>query len=227
MAEPIYAEYFFDLSGWSHASIFKEGEPVWQALERLPEYLAGLGEPVLLGTVEPGAWVGEKVYLAEGALVQAGAMVCGPAYIGPGSVIRHGAYVRENCLIGADCVVGHCSETKGCIMLDGAQAPHFNYVGDSILGRKVNLGAGTKLSNLKNDRSEITVTVAGTTYATGRKKLGAIIGDRVAVGCNAVTSPGTLIGPNSSIYANVVVRGFVPALSIVKLRQTQEIIPMR
>ena len=221
--------FFFDLSGFAHAAIFSSATHVWEALSVLSSYidnyLAKTG-PVRHGNVMDGAWIGEQVYLAAGAVVEPGAMVKGPAIIGPDSVVRQGAYIREYCLVGANCVIGHTSELKGSIMLDGSQAPHFNYVGDSILGRRVNLGAGTKLSNLKNDHTIIAAATAEARVSTGLQKLGAIIGDDAAIGCNVVTSPGTLIGPGAIVYANVLVRGFVPPRSIVKLRQDVETVPL-
>ncbi|NLG69719.1 MAG: glucose-1-phosphate thymidylyltransferase [Firmicutes bacterium] len=226
MAEWWSAAYFFDLSAFEHRPLLEGVERVWEALRDLPRYIDEHVQPTLAGTIMPGAYVGERVQLGEGCVVEPGAMVKGPAIIGPGTVIRQGAYVREYVLIGAGCVVGHCTEVKGSILLDGAQAPHFNYVGDSILGRHCNLGAGTKLSNLKNDGTEVTVRgPEGQLVRTGLRKLGAIVGDGVATGCNAVTSPGALIGPGASIYANAVVRGFVPAGHVLKLRQSQELVP--
>lgn len=223
------ADYYFALSGWEHASLFSGCIHVWEALAGLRAYIDRLlarSGPRRQGLIMDGAWVGDNVYLAPGTVVEPGAMIKGPAIIGPGSVVRQGAYIREYCLIGAKCVVGHTSEIKGSILLDEAQAPHFNYVGDSILGRRVNLGAGVKLSNLKNDRSEIYVHVEEEHIATGLNKLGAIIGDNAAIGCNAVTSPGTLIGPQAMIYANVLVREFIPARCILKLRQDTKVMPI-
>ncbi len=221
---------FFALDGWEHACLFASCRHVWEALAQLSAYidnwLAASG-PAREGTVMAGAWIGEQVYLGPGAIVEPGAMVKGPAIIGPGSLVRQAAYIREYCLVGAGCVVGHTSEVKGSIMLDGAQAPHFNYVGDSILGRRVNLGAGVKLSNLKNDHSPITVTLGDRRIDTGLRKLGAIIGDGASLGCNVVTSPGVFIGPRAQVYANTLVRGSVPADSILKLRQETEIVSIR
>lgn len=223
-------EYYFSLSGWEHASLFFDCTHVWEALANLRPYIDSLlteQGPSFHGLVMEGAWVSDDVILAPGTVVEPGAMIKGPAVIGPGSIVRQGAYIREYCLIGANCVVGHTSEVKGSILLDEAQAPHFNYVGDSILGRRVNLGAGVKLSNLKNDRSLISINTKEQRIATGLHKLGAIIGDDAAIGCNVVTSPGTLIGPQASVYANMVVRGFLPARSIMKLRQDTQVVPVR
>ena len=220
--------YYFEVGSFAHRVLFEDLLYVWQALERLPAYIDAHVQPVLAGRIMPGAYVSHRVQLGEGCVVEPGATILGPAIIGPGTVVRQGAYIREYCLIGARCVVGHATEVKGSILLDGAQAPHFNYVGDSILGRGVNLGAGTKLSNLKNDGTPVTVRgPQGERIPTGLRKLGAILGDGVATGCNCVTSPGALVGPGSLIYANVVVRGFVPARHVVKLRQQLAVEPLQ
>ena len=222
------AGFYFDLGSFAHRALFEGVRYVWQALEGLPAYIDAHLKPILAGHVMPGAYVSDRVQLSEGCVVEPGAMIRGPAIIGPGTVVRQGAYIREYCLIGANCVVGHATEVKGSVLLDGAQAPHFNYVGDSILGRDVNLGAGTRLSNLKNDGSPVVVYgPQGQAVPTGLRKLGAILGDGVATGCNCVTNPGALVGPGSLIYANVVVRGFVPPRHIVKLRQELEVVPRR
>lgn len=210
---------FFDLEGYAHQELFHGIERVWEALDRLDEYLKRHLRPAVEGEVHPGAWVDENVYVGPGVVIEPGAFVQGPTILGEGTVVRHGAYVRGSCVIGKGCVIGHATELKRVIMLDGAQAPHFNYVGDSILGRRVNLGAGTRLSNFKNDGSVITVKVGDERVSTGMRKLGAIVGDDVKTGCNSVLSPGTLIGPGTMVYPNAVLRGVYPGGHIVKLRQ--------
>lgn len=217
---------YFHLDGWEHRELFDGVEHVWEVLDRLPAYLESLVTGVRIeGTVQEGAFLRGPVFIGEGAVIESGAMVMGPTWIGPGTVVRHGAYVRGGCLIGARCVVGHATEVKGSIFLDGAQAPHFNYVGDCVLGRHVNLGAGAKLSNLKNDGTEVVIVGEnGQRWSTGRRKVGAIIGDGAQLGCNCVTSPGTLIGPHTSVYPNAVPRGIIPARSIVKLRQQLQVV---
>jgi NDP-sugar pyrophosphorylase family protein len=156
----------------------------------------------------PGAFLSnDKIIIGPGTIVEPGAFIKGPAIIGSHCEIRQGAYIRGDCLVGNRCVVGHTTEMKGSIMLDGAKAPHFAYVGDSILGKDVNLGAGTKLANLKMISGAITVTADKKRYNTGRRKLGAILGDHTETGCNSVTSPGTLMGPSSVVYAGVAVPG--------------------
>jgi carbonic anhydrase/acetyltransferase-like protein (isoleucine patch superfamily) len=165
----------------------------------------------------PGAFLSnDKIIIGPGTIVEPGAFIKGPAIIGSDSEIRQGAYIRGECLVGNRCVVGHTTEMKGSIMLDGAKASHFAYVGDSILGKKVNLGAGTKLANLKMIPGSIVITLDKKRYDTGRRKLGAILGDHTETGCNSVTSPGTLMGPSSIVYSGVAVPGgYYPSKTIV------------
>ncbi|MGD8228264.1 MAG: hypothetical protein PVH82_12170 [Desulfobacteraceae bacterium] len=160
-----------------------------------------------------------NIWVGEGTVVEPGALLKGPTIIGNNTEIRQGAYIRGNCLIGNRCVVGHTTEVKTSIMLDGAKAGHFAYIGDSILGNNVNLGAGTKLANLKIVQVEMKLRVEGRTYSTGLKKLGAILGDLVETGCNSVTSPGTLLGKASLVYPCVnVPGGFYPSRSVIATR---------
>jgi UDP-N-acetylglucosamine diphosphorylase / glucose-1-phosphate thymidylyltransferase / UDP-N-acetylgalactosamine diphosphorylase / glucosamine-1-phosphate N-acetyltransferase / galactosamine-1-phosphate N-acetyltransferase len=165
----------------------------------------------------PGAFLfNDKIIIGPGTVVEPGAFIKGPAIIGNHCEIRQGAYIRGDCIVGNRCVVGHTTEMKGSIMLDGAKAGHFAYIGDSILGKEVNLGAGTKLANLKMIPGSITVAVENKRYDTGRRKLGAILGDRTETGCNSVTSPGTLMGPSSIVYPAVTVPGgYYPGRTII------------
>ncbi len=156
----------------------------------------------------PGVYLSnDQIIIGPGTILEPGVFIKGPAIIGMDTEIRQGAYIRGDCLVGNGCVIGHTTEVKGSIMLDGAKAPHFAYVGDSILGRNVNLGAGTKLANLKMIPGPITITAKSKRFKTGRRKLGAILGDGTETGCNSVTSPGTLLGPHSIVYAGVAVPG--------------------
>jgi len=210
---------------------------VWQALPEIKEHVARLvGEQqTILGEVMSGAYIGDRpLYIAAGARIEPGAYVQGPAYIGPGAVVRQGAFVRDNVILLSGAILGHASEAKNALFLPQAHAPHFNYVGDSILGGRVNMGAGTKLSNLgmlsekdkaSGARPSIRINVNGRTYDTGLDKLGAILGDDAQTGCNAVLNPGCLVGPRTLIYANLSLRkGYYPPDSIVKLRQTVEVV---
>ena len=203
--------------------MFDGVDHVWELLPRLPDLLAEwlADRQIVEGDVMDGALLGNApVHIALGARVEPGAYIAGPAYIGRGAVVRHGAYIRTNCILLDDAVLGHASEMKNSVLLPGAKAPHFAYVGDSILGNRVNLGAGTKLSNatITGSRSVI-VTVDGVTYDTGLRKLGAIIGDDAQLGCNVVTNPGTLLGPRVIAYAGTSIRGYHASDTILKLRQ--------
>jgi bifunctional UDP-N-acetylglucosamine pyrophosphorylase / glucosamine-1-phosphate N-acetyltransferase len=213
----VYApEDLFELSSYGHRELFSGCAAAWQALPRLPEYLASVLRPGVRGEVEDGAHLTGDVEIADGARVEAGAYIRGPALIGPGSEVRHGAYLRGNVLTGAGCVIGHASECKSAILLDRAKAAHFAYVGDSILGNDVNLGAGTKLANLSFRPGDLSVRLPdGTAVDTGLRKLGALVGDGVQTGCNAVTSPATVIGRESLVYPNATLRGTVAPRSVV------------
>ena len=147
------------------------------------------------------------VIIDKSALVEPSTHFIGPCYIGKEATIRHGAYVREYSWICFQAVVGHASEVKHSILLPGAKAPHFNYVGDSILGKAVNLGAGVKLSNLRNDGAEVFLSIGDARSSSGLRKFGAILGEGCQLGCNAVTNPGTILGCNSTVWPNVTVTG--------------------
>jgi NDP-sugar pyrophosphorylase family protein len=189
------------------------------------------GEPLKgASVILPGAYLfDDKIIIGSGTVVEPGALIKGPAVIGNDSEVRQGAYIRGDCLVGNGCVVGHTTEIKGSIMLDGAKAGHFAYIGDSILGKDVNLGAGTKLANLKIIPGSIIISVNRKRHNTRRRKLGAIIGDHTETGCNSVTSPGTLIGPDSLVYSGVSVPGgyypgrtfFMPSRGSLRIHSTE------
>ncbi len=158
-----------------------------------------------------------EIEIGRGVLIEPGALIKGLTIIRDKSEVRQGAYIRGNCFIGCTCVVGHTTELKGAIMLDGAKAGHFAYLGDSILGRNVNLGAGTKLANLKLRGDNVYIRLKEETIDTGLRKLGAILGDGVQTGCNSVTNPGTLLGPGSLVLPNTTVGpGYFPPRKIVR-----------
>ncbi len=222
----------FDLSHPATAAFFDGCAYVWEALAQLERHVARLtdGGRRIDGTVMDGAWLSDAAIVIEaGALVEPGAYIIGPAYIGRGAVVRHGAYVRENVILLDGATLGHASEAKHALFLPNAHAPHFAYVGDSILGAGVNLGAGTKLSNLgilsekdpaTGKRPTIKLTIDDREYDTGLTKFGAILGDGAQTGCNAVLNPGCIVGPRTLVYANTSLRkGYHPADSIIKLRQ--------
>jgi hypothetical protein len=150
----------------------------------------------------------DRIFVGPGAVLEPGALVKGPTVIGAQTEVRQGAYVRGKCVIGRQCIVGHTTEVKSSIMLDGAKAGHFAYIGDSILGGRTNLGAGTKLANLKIRGTTVRVMIRHQLVDTGLRKLGAILGDEVEIGCNAVTNPGTILGRQSLVYPVTSVRPF-------------------
>ncbi|MDR2142269.1 MAG: hypothetical protein LBR11_10875 [Deltaproteobacteria bacterium] len=178
---------------------------VWAGTEPLP------GATLLL----PGAFLADdQVELGPGVLVESGAMIKGPTIIEAGAQVRQGAYIRGQVWAGAGSVLGHATEAKSSLLLPGAKAGHFAYLGDSVLGREVNLGAGTKLANLKFSGSPISLRVGSTVIALNRRKMGAILGDLCQTGCNAVTNPGTILGPGSWVAANQAVpAGYYPPRS--------------
>jgi NDP-sugar pyrophosphorylase family protein len=162
----------------------------------------GVGQsPVIKGVVKPGAILEGRIYVAEGAVVEPTGYIQGPCFVGPKAEVRHGAYIRGNVYIGPFAVVGHTSEVKNSVLFDHAKAAHFAYVGDSILGRNVNLGAGTKLANLPLKRGDIRYKdpVTGMIKSSGLGKLGALMGDGSQTGCNAVLSPGTILMPETMV----------------------------
>ena len=184
----------------------------WQALKGIKEMILELGKN--LGPeyiqVSPSVWVHTTAEVAPSAYLGA------PCIIGPETQVRHCAFIRGNALVGANCVVGNSVELKNVILFDNVQVPHFNYAGDSILGYKAHLGAGAVTSNVKSDKSPVAVKAPDGNMETGLKKFGAMVGDRVEVGCNSVLNPGSVIGRDSIIYPTSCVRGVVPHNSIWK-----------
>lgn len=286
---PMRPRDYFDLGGFAHAALFASPR-VWEALGAIEAYLSAWLATMGLPRADPRAFPGahldrpETIVIGEGTVIEPGAYLAGPAIIGRDCVIRHGAYVRGQVIAGDRVVIGHASEVKHSILLDEASAPHFAYVGDSILGRRVNLGAGTRLSNFpmttpvvggragvgSGQRRTIRLPARGHPLArvagggarprdraqggageatlgdpssdappgvrateaslidTGMVKLGAILGDDVQTGCNAVTHPGCLIGPRTLVYPNLGLRkGIYPGDHLLKLVQTLELLRLR
>ena len=216
---------FFDLAEFEHAALFDDVEYVWQALgERLKRYVTTHARPEVGGTVMEGAWIDpvSAVFIGAGTVVEPGAMIKGPAIIGRDCEVRQGAYIRGNVIVGDHCVVGHTTEMKGAVMLDHAEAGHFAYIGDTIVGNRVNFGAGTKCANLKMLPGTVVVKTPGGKIDTGLRKFGAILGDGVELGCNAVTCPGTILGKRCVVYPCTVVGGVIAADTIIKHRQPLE-----
>lgn len=197
---------------WEYLSRF---EYPWEALDGLKDYIRTLS---LSLPKEEYDLLGDGVYVAKSAKVAPTAFLGGPCIICPDAEIRHGAFIRGSAIIGAGAVVGNSVELKNCILFDGVQVPHFNYVGDSVLGYKSHMGAGAVTSNVKSDKTLVSVNCEGERLATGRKKFGAMLGDFVEVGCNSVLNPGTVIGSHSNVYPLSSVRGYVQENSIYKSR---------
>lgn len=221
---PLFAELPEPFAAWF------DPEAPWRLLdEALDEVLAELPERHLDGDLAAGVHLlGERIVIAAGARIGPGSVIEGPIWIGPGVDIRPGAYLRGGVWLGAGSIVGASTEVKRAIFLPGARAPHLNYVGDSVLGAGVNLGAGTILSNFRHDGGEILVPTPTGSLSTGRRKLGAILGDGVMTGCNAVCHPGAIVGRGTHLYPGVQLRaGIYPADSIVKLRQEIEVVGRR
>ncbi|NGX50978.1 MAG: Bifunctional protein GlmU [Chlamydiae bacterium] len=194
-----FPQLFFDLTEFPHQELFLNEKPIWETLNNLKSYFNQLP----LGKIEckiPSSVTlvnVEEISIGRGTVVEAGAYIEGPCVIGEQCQVRHGAYIRPYLLTGNGCVLGHASEFKHAILLNNACAAHFNYVGDSILGNHVNLGAGVICANFRLDHGEIKVEIEGKRFNTRRDKLGAIIGDRSQIGCNSVTNPGVLLRRNS------------------------------
>jgi bifunctional UDP-N-acetylglucosamine pyrophosphorylase / glucosamine-1-phosphate N-acetyltransferase len=214
----------FDLSQTEHAALFEGCQFAWEALKRLEDYLATHLRPGLHNHCDGVAYIGEKVYIGPGTVVEDGVMIKGPAIIGRNCQIRHNAYLREQVIIGDGCVVGNASELKHSVLFNGAQVPHFNYVGDSILGHRVHLGAGVKISNLKLVPGNVQLEVEGKRLDTGLRKFGALVGDHAEIGCNAVLNPGSIVGRGSVIYPNANWRGVLAPNSVVKNRAGFEVV---
>ena len=195
----------FDFEGFFAEELFQGAKEAWDVLPGIRAFLEERLEPGILGRVHPAAVVEGDVFTDEDAVVEPGAYIQGPCRIGRCSQVRQGAYIRGGVIVGADCVVGHATEVKNALFLDGAKAGHFAYVGDSVLGRDANLGAGTKLANFKLDGGNVKIPIDGKRKDTGLRKFGALLGDGVQTGCNSVTSPGTVVGRGSWIYANTTV----------------------
>jgi bifunctional UDP-N-acetylglucosamine pyrophosphorylase / glucosamine-1-phosphate N-acetyltransferase len=221
-------EQFLDLSRTEHRIIFENVENVWQALPKIETYLQFRLKPGINGKVLGKPFVGSSVFIGKGTLVEQGAMIKGPAWIGEDCHIRNGCYIRENVIIGNGAVAGNSCEFKNCLIFDEAQVPHFNYVGDSILGHKAHLGAGVILSNVKLDHTQISVVEPeGKSVPSGLRKFGAIVGDHAEIGCNAVLSPGSIIGRRSIVYPGMQWRGVLAENQIAKVRQQIEIVMRR
>lgn len=185
----------------------------WEALPKISDFIIKLGETLPEDMYEKR---GENVWIAKSAKVFPSAYINGPAIIDEDAEVRHCAFIRGNAIVGKGAVVGNSTELKNVVLFNKVQVPHYNYVGDSILGFKAHMGAGSITSNVKSDKTLVVVKSKDEQLETGLKKFGAMLGDNVEVGCNSVLNPGTVVGRDSNIYPTSCVRGFIPANSIYK-----------
>ena len=203
----------FDLSQTQAESLLKRFQYPWEALPHIKEFILALGPNLPKDEYEE---IKENVWVAKSAVVYPSAYLNGPIIIGANTEVRHGAFLRGSALVGKNAVVGNSTELKNVILFNNVQVPHYNYVGDSILGYRSHMGAGSITSNVKSDKTLVTVNCQGEKIATGLKKFGAILGDCVEVGCNSVLNPGSVVCPESNVYPLSMVRGVVPPKSIYK-----------
>lgn len=193
--------------------LLEEATYPWEVLSKIEEYILKIGEKL---SKENYNKIGDNVWIAKSAKVAPTAYINGPAIIGENAEVRHCAFIRGNAIVGNNAVVGNSTELKNVILFNNVQVPHYNYVGDSILGYKSHMGAGSITSNVKSDKKLVVIKNGDEMIETARKKVGAMIGDNVEVGCGSVLNPGTVIGRNSNIYPLSSVRGVVKANSIYK-----------
>ena len=213
MVELTNKEFFQDLDQTIAAQLFEQTTYPWEILPLIKDFVLEVG-PTL--SVDEYDQVEEDVWIAKSATIAKTATINGPAIIGPDTEVRPGAFIRGNALIGAGCVVGNSTELKNAVLFNKVQVPHYNYVGDSVLGYKSHMGAGSICSNVKSDKKLVVVKDGEEKIETGVKKFGAMLGDHVEVGCGSVLNPGTVIGRNCNIYPLSPVRGCIPADSIYK-----------
>ena len=195
------------------ADLFTDATYPWEVLPKISSYIKELGT-----TLNPEIYEqrGENIWVAKSAKVAPTACLNGPLIVDEEAEIRHCAFVRGNAIVGKGAVVGNSTELKNVVLFNKVQVPHYNYVGDSILGYKAHMGAGSITSNVKSDKTLVVIKAMGNPIETGLKKVGAMLGDNVEVGCNSVLNPGTVIGNNSNVYPTSCVRGVIPANSIHK-----------
>lgn len=211
--ENITIENLYDLKETIAADLFTEAEYPWEVLPRIHDFILELGKRLPEEIYEKR---GEDIWVAKNAKVAPTACLNGPLIIDEEAEIRHCAFVRGNAIVGKGAVVGNSTELKNVVLFNKVQVPHYNYVGDSVLGFKSHMGAGSITSNVKSDKKLVVVHTGEGNIETGLKKFGAMLGDCVEVGCNSVLNPGTVLGPNVNVYPTSSVRGYVPAAHIFK-----------
>lgn len=204
----------YDLSQTIAAGLFEGKTYPWEVLPEIGDFILKLG-----ATLSPDEYdkIGDDVWIAKSAKVAPTASISGPCIIGKDTEVRQCAFIRGKAIVGEGCVVGNSCELKNAVLFNKVQTPHFNYIGDSVLGYKSHTGAGAITSNVKQEKnSPVTINYRGTRVETGLRKFGAMLGDNVEIGCNSVMNPGTVVGRHTNVYPLSMVRGFVPANSILK-----------
>lgn len=204
---------YLDLSKTIASEIFSGLSYPWEALPKIKDFILNLGPKLPKDEFEE---IKENVWVSKEAVIANSAFIAGPTIICKGTEIRHCAFIRGSVIVGENCVVGNSTELKNAILFNNVQVPHFNYIGDSILGFKAHFGAGSIVSNVKSDKSNVSVLINGNKTDTGLRKFGAIVADYVEIGCNAVLNPGTIIGRNSNVYPTSMVRGIIGENMIFK-----------
>ncbi len=212
----------YDLTQTIAASLMERFKYPWEVLPEIGSYILELGKKLSADEYDKA---GDNVWIAKTAKVAPTASINGPVIIGKEAEIRHCAFIRGNVIVGEGAVVGNSTELKNTILFNKVQVPHYNYVGDSVLGYKSHMGAGSITSNVKSDKTLVTINYNGEKVETGLKKVGALLGDHVEIGCNTVMNPGTVIGRGAQVYPLSMVRGFVPSNSIYK--KQGEIVAMK
>ena len=203
----------FDLTKTIASGLFEGKTYPWEVLSEIKSYILKLGETLPTDEYDHPE---EGVWIAKDAKVFPSAYIGSPCIIDHGAEVRHCAFIRESAIVGKNAVVGNSVELKNVVLFDSVQVPHYNYVGDSVLGYKAHMGAGSITSNVKSDKSLVVIKQPGAPLETGRKKVGAMVGDCAEIGCNSVLNPGTVVGRNAQIYPVSCVRGVIPANSIYK-----------
>lgn len=202
-----------DLKETIAAELFEGATYPWEVLSKISDFIVEFGSKLPKDAYDD---LGDNVWVSKTAKIAPTAFIAGPTIIGHNTEVRHCAYIRGKALVGNDCVIGNSTELKNSVLFNKVQVPHFNYVGDSVLGYHTHLGAGAITSNVKADNSNVTVTCEGNKIETGVRKFGVVLGDGADIGCNSVLNPGTVVGRNSNVYPLSMVRGYVAANSIYK-----------
>ncbi len=213
MYENLKNKNLFNMDETIASAIFDDTEYPWEVLPKIGDFILALGECLPEEEYEERE---EHIWIAKSAKIYPTATILAPCIIGKNTEVRPGAFIRGNAIVGENCVVGNSTELKNVLLFNNVQVPHYNYVGDSILGYKSHMGAGSITSNVKSDKSKITIRYQGEKIQTGLKKMGAILGNFVEIGCGTVMNPGTIIGSNTNVYPLSMTRGYVPKGSIYK-----------